>query len=290
MPTLSELRLLPKSIGPVLKKAVLSGQILNPQCELTEPDLDILCEYDVHIPLSDGSFVTANVFRSKQAAAHGEKQPVVMCAHPYDNHLIPALGKTPFGGPPQQYRLIPQAGKPVFSTLTGWEAPDPNFWVPAGYAVVNMNLPGYANSGGKPTLSSPAQAAAFGEAIDWIGEQDWCTGKVGLNGVSYLAISQYAVAAGQTARGVPKSLYAICPWEGLADMYQDMFFEGGVEERGFPCFLVDDLRLSRRLIAVSKNSLKAKVCSPKKPPVCTLSMMNTGRTRCLITALSNALC
>jgi len=34
-----------------------------------------------------------------------------MCAHPYNNHLTPALGKTPLGGAPQQYRLIPQAGK-----------------------------------------------------------------------------------------------------------------------------------------------------------------------------------
>jgi hypothetical protein len=74
-----------------------------------------------------------------------------MCAHPYNNHLTPALKKTPLGGPPQQYRLIPQAGgKPVFSKLTSWESPDPNFWIPAGYALVNMNLPGYANSGGPP--------------------------------------------------------------------------------------------------------------------------------------------
>ncbi|MEK6585419.1 MAG: hypothetical protein AABZ24_03670, partial [Nitrospirota bacterium] len=81
-----------------------------------------------------------------RAAAAGEPVPVVMCAHPYDNHLTPALGKTPFGGPPLQYRMVPQVGRPVFSTLTSWEAPDPNFWIPNGYAVVNMNLPGYANS------------------------------------------------------------------------------------------------------------------------------------------------
>ncbi|MEM7017841.1 MAG: CocE/NonD family hydrolase [Pseudomonadota bacterium] len=236
MPTLSELLQLRQSIGPILKKAIVSGQLFNPSCQLTEPDPDILCEYDVEIPLSDGSYVTANVFRSKEAATANQKLPVVMCAHPYDNHLIPALGKTPLGGPPHQYRLIPQEGKPVFSKLTSWEAPDPNFWVPAGYAVVNMNLPGYANSGGRPTLSSVAQNQAFSEAIDWIGAQDWCTGSVGLNGVSYLAISQYGVAAGNSEYGVPKCLKAICPWEGLANMYQDMFFEGGIEEKGFPIF------------------------------------------------------
>ncbi len=236
---MSVLRDLPKlyrAMGPIVRRAISSGQLWNPQCELTPADPDVLCEYDVRIPLEDGSYVTANVFRSRRAEAAGEKLPVLMSAHPYDASLIPALGKTPFGGPPQQYRMVPQQGKPVFSELTSWEAPDPNFWVAAGYAVVNMNMPGYASSGGKPSLSAPEQADAFGQAIDWIGERDWCTGKVGLGGVSYLAISQYAVAAGQTPRGVPKSLRAICPWEGVTNMYQDMFFEGGIEERGFPVF------------------------------------------------------
>lgn len=225
-----------RAVRPVLKNALTSGRIFKPQCVLTQPDPDILCEYDVRIPLADGTYTTANVFRSRRAEEAGEKQPVVMSAHPYDNSLIPALGKTPLGGPPQQYRLIPQAGKPEFSTLTSWEAPDPNFWVRSGYAVVNMNLPGYASSGGKPSLASEEQADAFGQAIDWIGGRDWCTGRVGLSGVSYLAISQYAVAAGQTPRGVPRCLKAISPWEGVRDLYKEMFFEGGIQELGFPVF------------------------------------------------------
>lgn len=175
------------AVAPIIKNAILSGRIFRPQCVLTDPDPDILCEYDVEIPLSDGTHGTANVFRSKRAQAMGEKLPVVMCAHPYDNHLIPALGRTPLGGPPHQYRLIAQAGKPAFSKQTSWEWPDPNFWVRAGYAVVNMNLPGFANSGGRPALSPGELAEAFGEAIDWIGARDRCTGKVGLNGVSFLS-------------------------------------------------------------------------------------------------------
>ena len=233
---LREVRDMGRAVWPVLKRAVASGQILNPRCELTEPDPDILCEYDVRIPLEDGSFVTANVFRSKMAEARGEQVPVVMCAHPYDNRLIPALGKTPLGGPPQQYRMIPQKGKPVFSKLTSWEAPDPNFWVPSGYAVVNMNMPGYASSGGRPSLFSHEQTDAFSQAIDWIGGQNWCTGNVGLSGVSYLAMSQYGVAATESPRGVPRCLKAISPWEGMTDIYSDLFFEGGVEEKGFPVF------------------------------------------------------
>jgi putative CocE/NonD family hydrolase len=99
------------------------------------------------------------------------------------------------GGAPQQYRLIPQAGKPVFSKQTSWESPDPNFWVPAGYAIVNMNLPGYANSEGPSTVFSEIQSKCYYEAIEWIAKQPWCTGKVGLNGVSFLAITQLHVAS-----------------------------------------------------------------------------------------------
>jgi len=225
-----------KSVGPLIGNALTTGQLLNAEAEITEADPDILAEYDVKIPVSEGFYLTANIYRSKAAAENREKVPVVMCAHPYNNHLTPALKKTPLNGPPQQYRMIPQAGKPVFSELTSWESPDPNFWVPEGYAIVNMNLPGYANSEGPPTAFSEHQGKAYYEAIEWIAKQPWCDGNVGLNGVSFLAISQYHVAACQEYGGPPPSLKAISPWEGLTDVYRDIFCYGGVSEVGFPLF------------------------------------------------------
>ena len=187
--------------------------------------------------MNEGFSVTANIFRSRNAANKDEKVPVVMCAHPYNNHLTPALKKTPFGGPPQQYRLIPQAGgNPSFSKLTSWESPDPNFWIPAGYALVNMNLPGYANSEGPPSAFSEHQGKCYYEAIEWVAKQPWCSGKVGLNGVSFLAISQYYVAACQAYGGPPPSLCCISPWEGLTDPYRDIFSFGGLSDVGFPTF------------------------------------------------------
>ncbi len=71
-----------EAVGPLVGNALKSGQLFNPQAELTEPDPDILCEYDVEIPMSEGFSVTANIFRSKKAAEKDEKLPVVMCAHP----------------------------------------------------------------------------------------------------------------------------------------------------------------------------------------------------------------
>jgi hypothetical protein len=61
-----------QAIAPILGNALKSGQLFNPQAELTEPDPDVLCEYDVEIPMSEGFSVTANIFRSKKAADKDE--------------------------------------------------------------------------------------------------------------------------------------------------------------------------------------------------------------------------
>lgn len=223
-----------KAAWPVLRGAIGRGQLFRPDCQLVTPDPDIFAEYDVEIPMSEGFVLTANFFRSRRRQSKGQPSPVVMCAHPYDNHLIPALKTTPFGGPPLQYRLLAQSGgTPTFSTLTSWESPDPHFWVPAGYTVVNLNLPGFANSGGPASVITAHQGACFREAIAWVGEQEWCTGRVGLCGVSFLCISQYLAAATPDDEPIPDALKCIIPWEGLSDIYQDVACPGGVPDPGF---------------------------------------------------------
>ena len=96
-----------RAVRSIAAQALQSGQLFHPQCDLVPADPDVLCEYDVPIRLPDGITLLAHVFRSRRAQATGTKLPVIMCAHPYDNHLLPALGRTPLGHAPQQYRLIP---------------------------------------------------------------------------------------------------------------------------------------------------------------------------------------
>jgi hypothetical protein len=56
------------------QNAVKSKQLFNPQAELTEPHLDVLCEYDVKIPIREFFSVTANIFgqekRQNRAKEH----------------------------------------------------------------------------------------------------------------------------------------------------------------------------------------------------------------------------
>ncbi|MEL6773555.1 MAG: CocE/NonD family hydrolase, partial [Pseudomonadota bacterium] len=232
-PTLSTL----KAVWPVLRRAIASGQLFRPQCEMVAPDPDIAVTWDVRVPMSEGYALTAQVFRSRRRMAAGERDPVIMCAHPYDNRKIAALGNTPLGGPPAQYRLLPQVGpRPRFSTQTSWEAPDPNLWVPAGYTLVNLNLPGFGDSGGPASILSAHQGRCFREAIAWAGAQDWSTGAVGLCGVSFLCMSQYLAAAAPEGEALPDALKCIVPWEGVSDLYRELACRGGIADTGFLSF------------------------------------------------------
>jgi predicted acyl esterase len=103
--------------------------------------------------------------------------------------------------------------------------------VPRGYAVINADLRGFGHSEGIGTFLSDEEAADYAELIAWSAAQPWSTGKVGLNGVSYLALSQWKVAALR-----PPALAAICPWEGWSDIYRDVAYPGGVREDGFVPF------------------------------------------------------
>src|SRR5262249_36102384 len=71
-------------------------------------------------------------------------------------------------------------------------------------------------------------ARDYFELIEWAARQPWSTGMVGLIGVSYLAMSQWRVAALR-----PPSLKAIVPWEGVTDLLRELGYQDGVLETDF---------------------------------------------------------
>jgi uncharacterized protein len=197
--------------------------ILSPPVEITPPPSGVWFERDVGVAVRDGTTLRVNVFRPE-----GEGRfPVILCAHPYGKDRLPGRGLFGYRAP-SQYRMLRQPESVALSAWTTWESPDPAYWVPRGYAVVNCDLRGFGTSDGTGNLLTDAEARDIYDLIEWAGSRPWSSGKVGMNGVSYLAISQYKTAALR-----PPHLAAICPWEGFSDVYRDFARPGGIREDGF---------------------------------------------------------
>lgn len=197
----------------------------------------VQADLDVAVPVRDGTRLRVDVFRPPGPG----RFPVVMCAHPYGKDNGPRRTRRGFRLP-VQYRAMRQPAPVEISCLTGWEAPDPAWWVQRGYAVVNADLRGAGTSDGVGALLSDLEGRDVHDLVEWAARQPWSSGGVGLLGVSYLAISQYKAAALR-----PQGLRAICPWEGFTDAYLDLFRPGGVLEDGFAAVWVRGTRRSTRL-------------------------------------------
>ena len=209
--------------SPVGRAVRLLRNAVSPSFEVTDAPTDIHVDWNVPVTMRDGAVLRVNVFRPKD----GKPAPVIMSAHPYSKDLIPANTRSGYG-PHLQARFITQPHKISLSQWTGWETPDPAFWVRQGYVIINADLRGGGTSDGPGDLFSDEEALDYRELILWAGTQSWSSGRVGLDGVGYIAIAQYKVAALQ-----PPNLAAICPWEGFSDLYRDFARPGGIREDGF---------------------------------------------------------
>jgi uncharacterized protein len=211
----------PGAAGYALRR--LPG-LLRPPVRVDEPvpgAVQVL--RDLPVTTRDGTVLRVNV-----VLPPGEGPfPALMSAHPYGKDDLPRRRGRGWQVS-VQYRMLRQTSQVRFSSLTGWEAPDPVWWAEQGYAVANCDLRGAGTSGGEASLLSDQEGEDVYDLIEWAASQPWSTGAVGLIGVSYLAISQWKAAA-----LAPPHLKAICPWEGFTDAYRDMAYPGGVAESGF---------------------------------------------------------
>lgn len=198
--------------------------LLRPPVRVDEPPAGSLSVLrDLPLVVLDGTTLRVNVV----LPAGGRPVPVLLSAHPYGKDNLPRRRRLGYRVS-FQYRVLRQPSTVRFSSLTGWEAPDPAWWAARGYAVVDCDLRGAGTSEGSASLLSDQEGEDVHDLIEWAAAQPWSSGAVGLLGVSYLAISQWKAAALQ-----PPSLKAICPWEGFTDAYRDLMRPGGIREDGF---------------------------------------------------------
>lgn len=174
-------------------------------------------DWDVPITVDDGLVLRADVYRP---AGQG-RYPAILSYGPYGKWLHFEDLYT------DQWRRMVEEHPDVVAGSSNryqnWEVVDPDKWVPDGYACVRVDSRGAGRSPGLLDLWSAREARDIYECIEWAARQPWCSGRVGMNGISYYAMNQWQVAALQ-----PPHLAAICVWEGAADFYRDLAYHGGI--------------------------------------------------------------
>ena len=171
----------------------------------------MIIERDVTVTMRDGTRLFADVIRPDLDGP----VPAILTYSPYGKHGL------------KKFLFSPEAGVPEgsVSKYAVWEGPDPAYFTKSGYAVVNADARGSWYSEGDLTIWSEQEALDGYDIIEWIAREPWCNGRVGMSGVSYLAIVQWRVAALN-----PPHLCAINPWEGWSDCYRERAYHGGIPE------------------------------------------------------------
>ncbi len=160
------------------------------------------------MPLHDGLELVGTLYRPISE----DPVPLLLGFHPYNNEF--------------------QSGnmRPVgFGLQRGWmESGDPTFFARRGYAHGIFNVRGTGKSGGLFDFMGRQEADDVVAAIEWLAGQPWCSGAVGMFGVSY-----FSRVALQAATREPPSLRAIFAPFGLTDVYRDLVYHGGILSYGF---------------------------------------------------------
>ncbi|MEV0736053.1 CocE/NonD family hydrolase [Streptomyces sp. NPDC050549] len=147
---------------------------------------------DIRIPMSDGTRLYARVWR------------------PLTDEPVPAL-----------LEYLPYR-------LTDWTAPRDAqrhpWYAGHGYASVRVDVRGHGNSEGAPGDEYDAQELADGvEVVDWLAAQPWCTGKVGMFGISWGGFNSLQIAA--LAPEPLKAIVTVCSTDDRYD--NDVHYMGG---------------------------------------------------------------
>jgi uncharacterized protein len=176
-------------------------------------------EWDVPIQMDDGVILRADIFRPLGDIP----APALLTYGPYGKGM-----RFPEHHPEQWERLVDKRPEVLIGSSNkyqAWETPDPERWVPHGYAYVRVDSRGAGRSPGFLAPHSFRETLDAARCVDWAGSQPWCNGNVGMLGISYYACISWRVAALESA---PRHLAAVCAWEGNADPYRDASRHGGI--------------------------------------------------------------
>ena len=169
-----------------------------------------------YISLPDGTQIAANIFLPKVVAT--EKVPTIFVFTPYGRSIVindlawweKAAAKAFTGTWGPVFDFLPD--RKVLNTLTS-----------NGYAIVVADMRGTGASSGFTSAMSPQIKKDGVEIINWIAEQNWSNGNVGMLGPSYLGWVQMAIASEK-----PTALKCISPSIMGSDIYMEAQKQGGI--------------------------------------------------------------
>ncbi|WHT17940.1 Xaa-Pro dipeptidyl-peptidase [Crossiella sp. CA-258035] len=183
--------------------------------------------------------IAADVMRPKETNTAGLKSPVVMEASPY------------YRGTTARERAVDADRQIPGTAPRGFGRWYDEFFVPRGYAVVEVEMQGTSRSAGCPTTGGKEDTASIAASIDWLNGRkkafyadgkpavaSWSTGAVGMLGVSYNGTLPNAVATA----GI-EGLKTIVPIAAISSWYdytrdQGIGYSGGWDRR-YPEYLAN---------------------------------------------------
>ncbi len=151
-------------------------------------------EPNIPLMLRDGTITYVDVYRPDESS----KFPALLQRSPYDKSGPVSRGRF------DAIRAAMNGYAVVIQDVRGRYSSDGDF-----YAFVNEIDDGY-------------------DSVEWVAGQDWCTGKVGMYGGSYVGATQWLAA-----KSKPPSLAGIAPGVTSSDYHEGWAWQGGAFELGF---------------------------------------------------------
>jgi putative CocE/NonD family hydrolase len=188
--------------------------------DATATDLDVRTEHGLTLAARDGTILALDLLAPR---AHGA-YPVVLIRTPYDKVASRELKPGTKAGLPYDYDFL-------MGLVAG------------GYAVAIQDVRGRFNSDGEWHPYAHEQEDGF-DTVEWIVDQPWCDGNVGMVGRSYVGYVQWAAAVQR-----PRGLKAIVPIGAQPDLFVS----------GFPMTNgVFNLPMAEMVVAMGRHSFQIR--------------------------------
>jgi putative CocE/NonD family hydrolase len=168
-----------------------------------------------YVEMSDGTLIAVNI-RMPKDFKEGERYPTVFEMSGYDGGS--SDGTTPFG-------LVGDGSRGLTKMFE------------ENYVTVHASVRGTGCSSGEFDLFSWRSALDGREVVEWIADQSWSDGDVGVYGHSYGGITGFMVAATRPPHLEAASLSGL-----IDDIYRGIVYPGGVSNYGFPLLWTGGVR------------------------------------------------